>query len=1052
MVASRHPILQSPADWAEAVAALPAAGPLPLRTALVPSERHAHVLRRALLRSGRRPSLAGTRLVGPLTLAREILAEAGRDLRPGEEALRPARLLALFEEDLPLRHFPLELLRRTPGWPEAFAAAIGDLEGAGLRPDRLPAGPAAFGDLALLWSRLDVAAGGSRTAASLFLESAALLRAGARPDTGPILAAVTGRETAAQAAFLRALPGATVALLAARPLRERYLSRVAALYGPAAREALEGAPPPAAAATERDLLARSLFSTPEALGDPERPRSRGADGTVLLEEHAGVEAEIEAAAEWVAREVLERRTPLQEVAVLLPAHDPLASLVASRLARLRWRGGPLPVHVAGRLPSTALAGGARALALVRALAAFLPAERLAPLLPALRAPRPDRDHLSHAEGTRLAWSLGTVGGNVAQPSGALDWSRRAGDREAQLEQVLARWARDPAAEEREGWALRPLLEALRAVRPALEALVALARLVVEGRPLSEIAPALLGFLEAWLLSPGQGIPVHRLLAPALEAALGDVAVAAVRGVDALEVVAERLEALRLPTVRFGEPAVYVGTVAGAAGLEFQAVRVLGLCEGALPSAAREDAVLPDAARREAHPWLVPLSEDRVLGQLQALDRAVRGATRAVALSAPRSDLDRGEREASSVLIEAGAALGRPDPRREDPVPDLRSLERTAFGPAREAAARFREDHPISEVAWQDRAAGRGEVPPAWTAEPHLDLSRIGALLHPAGLGPVDGLLGPGDPSLRLPGLHPDRPISASALERLLTCPLAFLYQRLLHWEEPAGAPSLRELEPLSYGGLFHQVMEAFYREHGQAFVARERTLAHWKRLAREVAAQHIEALLATYPLVGGGVADKERGRLLQEVEGFLDYDWGLPLSRFVGVERPFSGLSLEAGGLRLHVRGYVDRLDVEGDHALVRDLKTGRTHPRSGDEKDPTPGRDVQLGLYGLAAEALAREWGLPPRIQAAYGYARSGEERAFRDDYPALAAATRAWLALAARLLTERAFPPTPLDRDCTVCPFSPVCGSAVPARAAAAAAAGGAVGDFLRLKGVEG
>ncbi len=1051
MVASPHPVLQSPADWAEAVAALPAAGPLPIRTALVPSERHAHVLRRALVRSGRGAALAGTRLVGPLTLAREILDLEGRELRPGEEALRPARLLALFEEDLPLAHFPLELLRRTPGWPEAFAAAIGDLEGAGLRPDQLPAGSPAWHDLALLWRRLDEAAGKSRTAARIYLEAAAALQAGARPDTGPVLAAVTGRETEAQAALVRALPGATVAILAAHPLRDRHLARLEALYGPAARQALEGAPPPAAAASERDLLVRFLFSTPEALGDPARPRSRGADGTVALEEHAGLEAEIEAAVEWVAREVLERRTPLAEVAVLLPAHDPLASLLASRLARLRWRGGPLPVHVAGRLPVTSLAGGARALALVRALAGFLPAERLAPLLPALRAPRPDRDHLTQAEGTRLAWSLGTVGGNPAEPAGALGWSSQARARQAQLEQARAQLAGDPAAEEREAWTLRPLLEALRAVRPALDALLALARLVVEGRPLSEVAPALLGFMEAWLLTPGEGAPVHRLLASALAGALGDPAVAAVRGIDALEVVAERLEGLRLPTVRFGEPAVYLGTVAGAAGLEFQAVRIVGLCEGALPSAAREDAVLPDAVRREVHRLLLPLSEDRVLGQLQALDRAVRGATRAVALSAPRSDLDRSEREASSILVEAGAALGRPDPRRPDPVPDLRSLERTAFGPAREAAARFREAHPVSEAAWQDRAALRGEVPPPWTGQPHLDLSRLRSLLRPEGLGPVDGLIGPGDPFPRLPGLHPERPISASALERLLTCPLAFLYQRVLHWDEPAGAPSLRELEPLSYGALFHEVMEAFYREHGPAVVAREHDLAHWKRLAREVAAERLQALLAAYPLVGGGVVENERGRLLREVESFLEYDWRQPLSRFVGVERPFSGLALEAGGVRLHLRGYIDRLDVEGDHALVRDLKTGRSHPRNGDEKGPTPARDVQLGLYGLAAGALAREWGLPSRIQAAYAYARTGEERAFRGDYPALEAATRGWLALAARLLSERAFPPTPFSDDCAFCPFSPVCGSAVPGRAAAAAGAGGAVGDFLRLKGVE-
>jgi hypothetical protein len=44
-------------------------------------------------------------------------------------------------------------------------------------------------------------------------------------------------------------------------------------------------------------------------------------------------------------------------------------------------------------------------------------------------------------------------------------------------------------------------------------------------------------------------------------------------------------------------------------------------------------------------------------------------------------------------------------------------------------------------------------------------------------------------------------------------------------------------------------------------------------------------------------------------------------------------------------------------------------------------------------------------------------------------------------------------VEGDCAICPFQPVCGPAVPGRAAAAAAsASGPVRDFLRLKGAEG
>ena len=316
----------------------------------------------------------------------KILKDAGASFTPGEEALRAPRLLALIEEDLPLAYFELDLLRSTPGWPEAFAAAISDLEGAGLEPAGLPVTTAAWRDVALLWSRVEKAAGRSWTSSRTYREAAARLASGAKLSTGPVFAAVTGRESAAQARFLLAIPGITLGVVAARPLRPRHLDRLEALFGPDARAALEGAPLPASGPTERDLLARYLFASPELLAAPSRPRSKGPDGTVLLEEHSGVEAEVEAAVEWVAQEVLERKTPLEEVAVLVPVADALAPLVASRIERLPWPGGRFPVHVAGGIPLTATAGGARALSLVRALSGFLSAEGLATVLPSLRAP------------------------------------------------------------------------------------------------------------------------------------------------------------------------------------------------------------------------------------------------------------------------------------------------------------------------------------------------------------------------------------------------------------------------------------------------------------------------------------------------------------------------------------------------------------------------------------------------------------------------------------------------------------------------------------------
>ena len=385
-------VLDSPSAWADAIAALPAAGPLPTRTVLVPSERHAHALRRALARTGRAGGLAGTRFLGPLTAAMEVLQAGGVAFTPGEDALRPARLLVLFSEDLPLRHFDLGLLRATRGWDEAFAAAIRDLEAAGLSPSDLSRDTPHARDLALLWSRVDAEAGSSFSAARVYREAAAALARDRRawPFDGPVLALGTGYEDAALARFLAAVPGLTLGLRFARPLRARLLGRIQALFGPEARAALESAGPGAAPEprSERDLLASYLFAETRVLAAPDRPRSTGPDGTVDLEEHAGVEAELEATATWVSRQILEAKRPLEEIAVLVPARDPLAQLVAERLVRLPFESGALPVYVAGGLPAVAQAAGARVLAVLRALGAHLAADALAIVLPSLRLVSP----------------------------------------------------------------------------------------------------------------------------------------------------------------------------------------------------------------------------------------------------------------------------------------------------------------------------------------------------------------------------------------------------------------------------------------------------------------------------------------------------------------------------------------------------------------------------------------------------------------------------------------------------------------------------------------
>ncbi|MFO0585469.1 MAG: PD-(D/E)XK nuclease family protein [Anaeromyxobacter sp.] len=1065
-------------DLAAAVRALPAAGALPARTVLVRSERQAHALRVALSSPAggatAPAALAGTRFVGPLAAAEDVLHAAGVAFATGESALRPSRLARLFSAGPALRHFEAAALAATPGWDDAFSSAIHALEAAGLRPADLPSTPPALADLAALWRAADEEAGASLTGARLYAEAAAALERNPAlwPFPGAVLAPVDGHEPAVLARFLRAVPGATLALRRARPARARWIAGVEARFGAeaarlAAARPAPGTPPSTELARLQALLFLEDPAAADALGAGRGPDGPGAASSVTLEEHAGVESELDAAAAWAAREVLEHGTPLARVAVLVPVLDPLAGLVADRLERLG-----LAAHVAGAVPAVSTSGGARLVAVVRALRRRLPAAELAAVLPYLRLEEPaspepgelPRGHLSHGDALALAFSLGTAGGSPARPAGALEWSKRAEERLGELRRALEAAKASAGSDEREAWQLERTLANLRAVHAALAALVGVARAVHADAPLDAVAGALLGFADGALLVPGGKERLLGPLAAALAAARASSLGEALRGADALAAIEAALLGLRVGRGRFGEPAVYVGTVAGAAGLTFDAVRVIGLAEGSIPSAPREDPVLPAPVRDAlAGKALLRAPEDAVLAQLHALFAVVAGTRRRLVLSAPRVDLARTEREPAALFVEVAAALGRPNQATGEAaprVPDSQALRRDAFDPARRDAAAFRRANPVGEAAWLARVAG-GEraLPPEWRGAPHLDLGRIETLFHPGeALGARDGVLAPGEPFPMLPGLVPERPVSASALQHLLSCPRRFLMERLLKWEEPAAAPSLRELDAATFGTLLHRVHERLYRAHGQAILDHEGTLERWIAEGRAVADAAFDEFLLEVPLLGERIIEKERARLHSALRAFLEYDWaGEPHRRFVDVERAFgtedAPLALAVAGGPLHVRGFIDRLDATSRHAIVRDLKSGSAHPRRGDEAGPVPARDVQLGLYVAVTRALARRWELPAKAVGAYAYANGkGEvqERHFREDPGALEQATAGWLGLARGLLANHQFPATSDEGDCTFCPFALLCGSEEPARAGAglALAEDGPLADFRALK----
>jgi len=988
--------------WADAVAALPVESRLPVRTVLVPNEAHAHALRCELI--ARVPgALAGTRFLTSAAAARTVLEAGGVAYQLGEELRRPLRLRAWLRGAPVLGSYRAEELR-TPGWEEAFASTIEQLELASLRPEDLERldTPRAT-DLATIWRALDEDAGDSWSIPRLVREACQLLSANPAvwPYRGAVLAAVPFGITAVDAALLRAIPSLTIGSLFGRPVHRGVIDRMQALLGGPVATALAAPMPPAARTDELGVLQQYLLEPPGRLAGAERRRSRGPDGTVTLEAHAGIDEELDAAARWVAEEVFHHGTPLQDIAILLPSPDPIAALVADRLAALPWPIESSPVYLASGRPAVSTACGARLLAVVQALVNGLPASAMVELLPRLRL-EGDDGHLSPGRARAVVDALGTIGGSAARPQDALQWRGRCA---------------------------AATLPSARAVAPAVVALVAIAAEMNAGAKLAVLWASFRAFVAAHVIAPrAMGTLIDQLDA-AVRALAADRVTVDVVGVVAMQLIADELVAMRLRSGRFGEPAIYVGTILEAVSLPFRAVRILGIAEGMFPRTLRDDALLPSDLRRELPPHSISSDEDFAALQLHAFDQVVRGVRERLVISAPRTDLDGSEREPAALFIEIAAALARPDAagQRARVIPNRNDLERDAFRPARSSVSARRTDTPLTAACWLDRvASGEGAGPGSWSRSAILDPAAIAArrvTMH--------GDLGTTPLTQRVPGLEPTLPMSASKLQDLLTCPHRFLLAHILRFRARSTVAENHRIDALAYGALVHRLAERFWRTHGAAFGAREHSVVHWRQVAAELADGEFDELLTRYPLVGHGVIAAERRRLHRDIATLIDHDWdgGRPRA-FVDVERSFGlddePLSVPTEHGPLFVTGRIDRLDVDQGIALVRDFKTGKAHPRERDEVDAQVQLDLQLAVYSVVAEQLAVPWGIPTDVAAMYVYVDRfaiHRERSFRADRGVLRALGRHWLELALGLIRAGGYVQTTDPETCKRCRFAPIC-----------------------------
>ena len=293
------------------------------------------------------------------------------------------------------------------------------------------------------------------------------------------------------------------------------------------------------------------------------------------------------------------------------------------------------------------------------------------------------------------------------------------------------------------------------------------------------------------------------------------------------------------------------------------------------------------------------------------------------------------------------------------------------------------------------------------------------------VGPHHGLVDGG--GALDPRLQADGAISASALEKLAGCPLAWFYRyglRIRKPEDPEYEPG-RWLDPGQRGRLLHAVFQRF----GEAYRARQDELdgEEARDLLLSIVEQELRRLLDEVPAPSSAALAAESDEIRSSALAFLEMErrsrdatWEAFELEFGQNGLPPATIAIAGGALR--VRGKIDRVDRFADGSLrVIDYKTGQAkyYERAASGPAFAGGRRIQAGVYTAVAEVL---YGGPvrsfeyrfPTLRGEHGrvpYDRSELHETGRVVADLLEMIRRGW------------FVATDDAEDCRLCDYRPVC-----------------------------
>ena len=443
--------------------------------------------------------------------------------------------------------------------------------------------------------------------------------------------------------------------------------------------------------------------------------------------------------------------------------------------------------------------------------------------------------------------------------------------------------------------------------------------------------------------------------------------------------------------------VFVGPLRLAVGMSFDVVHIVGMIEGAVPPAARDDPLIPERDRDRAGgsaaglPLMQQQKDDERYDYLSALATAPERT-----LSYPVAD-PAGQREnfpSRWLLEEASRLEGAPVfsstlPQLNDRrwLTRILSMERS-LDTARDSVHADAHDYNMERLRSWKSAGLRVDDHPfvvdgELTAPMRLSAARFGRQFTE-----WDGNLAGAD----FEDMLTARPLSPTSLERWAKCPFSYFLGTALRLSADDNPEDIYVIPPMERGLLIHDILEKFIAaasKQGRLPAPSEewsdRHRAELRRIAHERFAD-AEARGVTGKAVMWQIA---RDEILIDLDAFLDED--LRVRRQFGVSPMLPEAAFGIGqdgwrhaeftlpdGTRIAFRGKIDRVDADHSRrrALVLDYKTGGSNSYSKLKDDPIDrGQRLQLAIYSLAARQ-ALGGGAPdepPSVSAAYWFVTSG-------------------------------------------------------------------------------